>query len=216
MKGLIPMKRFLSLALALVLGLAMFIPAFAADAVDPNAPIITKQPGKNAIGFFLKAGEDLELEVTAQLPEGIEGELSYAWYDWNDYNRGNEAKPVAIGEKVTILTSENMVVNEESPPKSISVKEFAYCVVVTNTYVDAGNVEQTASICSEPVVVSLFLPLGSIFSSIWNDLRSEGGIFYSIIKLVLMSPFLLPSFAFIVVPGILFMTILSFFGPIVL
>ena len=51
-------KRILSAALALVLGLALLVPAFAADEPGLYAPIITKQPDMSIGMPYLQAGKD--------------------------------------------------------------------------------------------------------------------------------------------------------------
>jgi len=161
-------KRILAIALALVLGLALFAPvASAAD--DPNAPIITKQPTKSNGTFYLQAGKALQLDVEATPPEGSQGTLSYAWYDYN-WQQGDTAPPVATGASVTIPTSEDMVLKvfEESGRISSSSAIFIYCVVVTNTWLDDEQVPQSTSRRSDIVSVKLFVDYGTMISLLWG------------------------------------------------
>ena len=78
-------KRILSvllaLALGLALGLALVVPAVAVTAKGgPNAPIITKEPVTFKLVLTPKfVGDTITLEIEAKLPDGVEGDLSYAW-----------------------------------------------------------------------------------------------------------------------------------------
>ena len=136
-------KRILSIALALALGLGLFISAGAATKGGTFAPIITKEPVVTSdpslplLHMFL-VGDTISLEIEADLPDGVDGELSYAWYDYAypDYVLG---EPLAIGQKVELVLTSDMV--------SASGTGISYCylrVVVSNTYSDENNEEQVA------------------------------------------------------------------------
>jgi len=125
------LKRMLSILLALALGLALVIPAFA-EAVEggPYAPIITKEPDFPDI-FYI--GDILVLDVEAKLPDSVDGELSYAWYDtwtndWDDFQKRNV--PIATGASI-----------EQKIPFDT---DSLIGVVVTNTYTDEHGEIQTA------------------------------------------------------------------------
>jgi len=66
-------KRFLSVLLCLLLGMAVMVPAVAQEG-GSTAPIITRQP-KNRI--YVTVGQPFTLNVEAKLPEGVEGTLIY-------------------------------------------------------------------------------------------------------------------------------------------
>jgi len=119
-------KRILAIALALALGLALFAP-MASAAVDPNAPIITKQP---KLFTIKRAGQDIVLEVEASLPEGSDGVLSYAWYDYDWQEEGKIRPPVATGAKLQITDQDYAWTN--------------YWLVAINTYTDDDGATQTA------------------------------------------------------------------------
>ena len=178
-------KRFLSLALALALGLALIIPTFAADEADPYAPIITKQPSGP---LAMQTGNSLNLEVAATLAEGSSGTLSYAWYDY-DWQPGDEAEPVAIGANVTIPIALG--------DTSFGINFFTYTAVVTNTYEDEGGELQTLSVVSDPIYIFLFEPYGKIVSIVWDSLINSSSILDFIKRIIL-----LPSVVIISLPGL--------------
>ncbi|MCL2508320.1 MAG: hypothetical protein FWF05_04005 [Oscillospiraceae bacterium] len=122
------MKRVLCVTLTLVLGLGLLVPASAADA-DPT-PIITVAPNFPNAAY---AGDTLILGVEAVLPEGIEGELSYAWYSWPYHI----LEPIATGPELELLITNEMLEGYSRPTMKITV-------VVTNTYIDENGKEQTA------------------------------------------------------------------------
>ena len=94
-------KRILAVLITLTLGLALLAPAaLASEAVDPNAPIITRQPSVPAI---VRIGRTLTLELQAQLPEGAQGELSVVWHGFGSSAINDTI--VADGASVTIPTA---------------------------------------------------------------------------------------------------------------
>jgi len=116
-------KRILSLLLALALGLALLVPAMAADE-DPYAPIITKQ---FTVPSSIRTSDTLVLEIEAELPQGVTGELSYAWYD------------LSWGTRQTLIGS--------GPKLELDMKYAGIVTIgcrVTNTYMDGNNEEQAA------------------------------------------------------------------------
>jgi len=143
-------KRILAVALALALGLALLAPA-ALAAVDPNAPVITRQPvGPHSI----RINKTFTLSVQANAPDCAPGTLSYQWF-----NAINDA-PIATGSSVT-LTSAFDDGNNVGNKGVYSL--CTYYVVVTNTYVDEDGATQSASIQSESVSVTII-----------NSLRAAG------------------------------------------
>ena len=150
-------KRLLGVGLVLVLALGLFVPAGATEAPNPNAPVITRQPSVRPITF---AGDPLVLEIQAELPEGVEGELSFAWFV-----EGRE-EPIATGARVTIPTLTEEVVyflRHESV-----VLDLRIYVVVTNTYVDDDGEEQTASTTSNVVDTRIIHRLGAALRETWT------------------------------------------------
>jgi len=129
-------KRILCIALTLALGLAALALPAAADSPDPYAPIITKAPD---FPDAIDEGNTLILEIEAELPDGVEGELSYFWYwniyEWNSYVPG---PPRATGPRLELLITD----------QTYYIKNNRYVieinVLVTNTYTDGSGVEQTA------------------------------------------------------------------------
>jgi len=139
-------KRILSIALALLLALALLAPmAFAEDETDPNAPVIDVQPQE--IGG-VKVGKTFTLTVQARLPEGVDGTLSYQWIN------AASGTSIATGTSATLTAvfGENGIGDDdlENPLYSTSY----YYVVVTNTY-EEGGVTKTASTQSETVTVTV-------------------------------------------------------------
>jgi len=138
-------KRILSILLSLALGLAFALPAGAAEPVKggPFAPIITKEPAVTnepslSILRMFRVGDTIILETEADLPEGADGELSYAWYDYAypDFVRG---EPLATGQRVELVLTNDMV---DTLGSGIS---FCYLrLVVSNTYVDENSEGQIA------------------------------------------------------------------------
>jgi hypothetical protein len=130
-------KRVLSIALALLLGLGLLAP-MASAAVDPNAPVITKQPSSSL--KYIKTGKSFTLTVQADLLIGAEGTLSYAWYE----SPGNQLIATGSAARITATAS-----NGSMFPSSY------YYVVITNTYNDENGDQQTASIQSDTVEVGV-------------------------------------------------------------
>ena len=162
------MKRVLSITLALVLALALLIPAAAADD-SLYIPIITRQPAGGLIDGmnFMRPGSDISLSVSALEPVGG-GTLSYAWYDY-DWQEGDQTAPVATGAAATIATSKDMF---DDPAAGMSIgsylKELTYCVVITNTYTDGDGEEQTAFVKSELAEYTLVTDTLSAFLGPWK------------------------------------------------
>ena len=93
------MKRIFSILLVLMLTLSLPTPAIAK--LDPHSPIITKAPQSL---LFIKSGNTLISEMEAELKEGCEGELSYAWYVYQNSNQ--EADLVITGPKLKLNIGE--------------------------------------------------------------------------------------------------------------
>ena len=182
------MKRFLSIALAVMLGVAVLMPGVSADGVmmgGPNAPIITKQPANyyfpdsisNLTSHYVQAGNAFQLDVEAVLPEGSQGELSYAWYGYN-WQPGDTKAPVATGASVSLPTTEDMVLKEPRTPNTT----YNFCVVVTNTWFDDEQVQHTASVKSDLLAVTIFVDYGTALSITWNG-AMDNGLFAFLINL---------------------------------
>jgi len=162
-----------SLLLSLLLALLLLMPAAAEDAEvnaalgAPYAPVITKQPK----GAFLKFGDDLQLEVEAQLPEAG-GELSYAWYQC-DLNTGDIEDIIGRGP---VLDASNVpgLGGEFSP-----IMAGQYCAVVTNTYVDEAGVQRTSSVKSTLVKVKRYFSYFAIIKEIWSAVDFPGSLLAS-------------------------------------
>jgi len=175
-------KRFFSIALALLLGLAVFVPAFAADEADPNAPIITKQPTEE---FYVKAGKDIILEVSASLPLENNGTLSFAWYNY-DWQPGSTTPPVSTAARAVIPTSEEMIPFDDALHARKYSADFTYCAVITNTYIDAEGQTQTASVKSDPVTVDMFRDVGGILKDYWKSMSDSSGFLGALFGLPLI------------------------------
>jgi len=169
-------KRLLSIALALLLGLAVLAPGVMAED-DPNAPVITKQP-TTKFRFsipYVQAGTPLAIEALAVLPEGAkQGTLSYAWYDY-DWQPGDTKLPVTTGASASIPTTEDMLFKAiEATGIKSAYADLNYCVVVTNTWFDDEQTQQSTFIKSEVVKVKLFADYGTAITIYWKDAMDDG------------------------------------------
>jgi len=198
-------KRVLSLLLALALGLALCVPAFAVEPADPNAPIITKQP-KGL--FILAVGQELKLEIKAQLPEGSEGTLSIAWYDY-DWQPGDETPPIATGEIMSITITEDMLSIADGMPFWFA----QFCAVATHTYVDADETEQILSIKSDladGVLINKIIPGATFMFREFYQIC--GGGFLGVVINILFSPIFVPLSLLFTVGNIIFRCYAWFFS----
>jgi len=130
-------KRMLAVLLTLALGLSLGVPAFAAEAPvygGPYAPIITKKPIMHDGTYYI--GDTLIFEVEAELPEGVDGELSYAW-SYRNMNKSNYI-PVATGSRLELTITKDM-----TEPLRLYDGLFVR-VDITNNYIDENGEEQTA------------------------------------------------------------------------
>jgi len=142
-------KRILSIALALALGLLALVPATALsiEENDPNAPVVTTA----WLEYRVLHGETFDGIILAQLPEGVDGQLSAAWY-FGDVLLGSA--PVAGGSaRITMTATPDM------PP------ETWLRAVVTNTYTDGDGREQTASAALEKRIF-VQSPMAPVFKDI--------------------------------------------------
>ena len=193
-------KRVFSIALALLLGVALLMPGAAEEEIDPNAPIITRQPKPYAIMF---AGNTLNLEIVASLPAGNGGTLRIDWYDY-DWQPGDETAPVASGAKAAIpieVFNYNLFDFPDSSEMLIS-----YYAVLTNTYIDSEGEIQTVSIKSEPAEIQIVQPLRKIFA----DLRDISA-YYGTAAVVYAFFMELPTFIF----GLLPAYFIAYFGSLI-
>jgi len=175
-------KRLLSIALALLLGLAVLAPmASAAD--DPAyAPIITVQP-KSQVTMF--TGNDLVLEVEAELPEGIEGTLSYEWYCYS--SRSGTTK-VGTDAKLVLPITKNMLYD-------ITQLEYRIYAMVTNTYNDDEGQNQTASTKSNSCTATVGLRLGDFIVSYLGVFFQKGMLTWLLFmhpEYLFVMPFVVP------------------------
>ena len=164
-------KRVLCAVLTLALALALFAPAV--SAADPYAPVITKQPG---LTRWIRSGRTLALEVQAKLPDGIQGELSVAWYI------SGQAQPIATGAKTSVPTSSLGGYTELG--QYVPGGSFVIYAVVTNTYTDGGGQTQTASIESDTSTVDVFISTLDTMKLFWNA-NWAGGFFGGLLTIPL-------------------------------
>jgi len=157
-------KRVLSIALACVIALALFVPAIATETANPNAPIITRQPNRPARPY-VRAGNNLDLSVQAVLPQGVEGALSFEWFEL-----GND-EPIATGASVLIPTSRDMVTITSS------INWYIYAVI-TNTYIDEDGVEQAISVTSNMVVAVVFVSYWHTLENLYRDAWERGALMF--------------------------------------
>jgi len=166
-------KRLLSVALAVLLGLAALAPGVMAED-DPYAPIITKQP-KASVTVFV--GKTLVLEVEAELSDGVEGTLSYAWYSYS-----NQYGTRKIGNSANLVLP---ITDDMFDTFGESEKHSIYAVV-TNTYVDEEGQEQTASTESDPSSVTMVKRFGDwLFSGSMIERMRDDFLYYIFWSLVL-------------------------------
>jgi len=181
-------KRVLCIALALLLGAALFAPAVSAEA-DSNAPVITKQP--NVANTIMFTGNELKLEIEVSLPAGSNGTLSVAWYDY-DWQPGDEAQPVATGEKATIIVPH---VNMFTPDGlSIVMNGINYYAVATHSYVDDEGQELVAIQKSDRINIDAFPPFSQYMSNLWELMQRN-------LLIAIFAPFatmiMLPVYGFV-------------------
>jgi hypothetical protein len=132
-------KRVLSVLLALALGVALVVSAGAIWILNaPYAPIITLLPQMPDI---INVGDKLILEVEAELPEGVDGELSYAWYKHFDPPAHNN--PISTESKLELTVTSNMLTRIGSS------YYFPLTVVAINTYTNENNEVRFAYACED-------------------------------------------------------------------
>ncbi|MCL2106788.1 MAG: hypothetical protein FWH26_07030 [Oscillospiraceae bacterium] len=139
------MKKLLCAFLAVCMLSAVFMLPAAAAPPDPYAPIITKAPSFPAVVYV---GDTIRWEVEAALPDGVEGEMSYAWYNYGS-TRGAYGL-IATGPKLELDIINEMREGYSRPTMRITI-------VVTNTYTDEFGEEKTASTTIESEEMSLEL-----------------------------------------------------------
>ena len=178
------LKRILCVGLCCALALGMGVLAAAADNPydDPYAPIITKQPKATQ---YICAGKDITLEVQARLPDGVEGTLSYAWYDATA-----PYSPISTDAKFVLTISKN---------ESLGSK-IIY-VVVTNTYNNDEGEERKASTTSSTIEISIAPTLLNYLSTIWQLkwMPEDSSTRIRIIATILFSPSMLVYSLFYIV-----------------
>jgi len=118
------MKRLLAAVLAVVLAFGLIIPAMASQ-TNPNAPAVTWVQRPDGP---VDVGDTVVFEVAAQLPAGVQGQLSFAWYIVG-------MSPIQL----PIATEPRL---EFSAPR---MGGFPLRVVVTNTYINAQGQQRTAT-----------------------------------------------------------------------
>ena len=120
----------------------------------------------------------MNMEVQARLPAGIEGTLDVAWYSYNPATETIRGWPVAVGEKVSIPTPAD---------SGVFLTFHDYCVVVTTTYLDGDDQEQTASVVSAPIRFTVIRPPSSLIGTIVAFIFG-GGIFVGIMVIAITAP----------------------------
>jgi len=131
-------KRILAIALALVLGLALFAPGVSAA----DAPVITKQPMEKTT---IQTGQTLRLEVEAKLPDGATGELSVVWHAY-DWPYGIDTGPLATGAALAYKIPVAMLGGNTS-------RNYHFYAKITGTYVDQGGITRTVDMESKSTKV---------------------------------------------------------------
>ena len=119
-------KRVLSVVLVLMLALGISAPAAAQEAeVNPMAPVITREPNWPS---SVRVGQTIVLDIEAELPPGVEGELSIQWI-LPGYS-SNEPQIQWRAEWRDLLAHH----------------QLSMSVFVTNTWVDEHDQERTSSV----------------------------------------------------------------------
>jgi len=119
-------------------------------------------------------GDTITWEVRAELPAGVDGELSYAWYDYYLHSVVSDRDPISTERKFEMRATEDM--------KLGSANDFS--VVITNTYTDENSEVKTASIVVNTSVV------------VFRHLRWWEYILY-VPLIPLVFPLMLPSMGFV-------------------
>jgi len=126
------MKKLVSVLLAVLVAAGVFVPAMAAGEAASNAPILTwVHSNPTSPDNRIARGETLVLEISAELPEGSQGELSYKWLAGDSLE-----KLVGIGPQLELVIDNELI----SPPWNPSIYVR---VEVTNTYTDENGEERT-------------------------------------------------------------------------
>lgn len=124
------MKKLLAVLLCAALLMVPLAMLASADDAKTYAPIITSSPKYPRLIY---AGESVRWEVKAELPpmpEGIEGELSYEWYNYGS-TRGYYGL-IGTGPTFELEITEAMLEGYSRPTMRINI-------VVTNTYTDENG-----------------------------------------------------------------------------
>jgi len=185
------MKRVLSVMLVIVLGLALLVPVMASEATESaNAPVITRQPAGPS---FLFSGLDFVLEAEAELPEGVEGELHFFWFE------ASSGMLLGFGPRVTVSTAftdiwRRLDLSTFDMARMLDEITLRHYVVVVNNYYDEYGRLQRAETTSEITSTMLMPNYGSMISFFWNDVMTRNGFLF-----LLMSPILL-----LVAPAMIF------------
>lgn len=187
-------KRVLSFILALMLGLALLIPAGALniEPADPNAPIISRLHARHI------SGTTVALAVEAKLPESTTGELSYRWYL---YENMFSSKFVAEGANPTVEIARKPIENYWDFDQVIDnlLPWATYYVYITNTYTDEGGNTKTSTIISDGIQVTMAIPLWTALSEYWQfGIVVENGTFFGagVFFLAMTMPIFLPAFIY--------------------
>ena len=212
-------KRTLSIALALVLALGLFIPAIAAEteAVNPYAPVITQQPSEH-----IRAGDIIVLEAWAELPQGVEGELEFIWYAYN--HEFSHRQQVGSGARIEVDTSIFEITISEAvdifgddlnfPAHLLALFAGDLYTIIFGWYrfeveiIHVHNDERSAvaSLSTDPIHINM--SFRQAFSSFWQLGPAAMAVFFGenwlsramgTVASALLSPFsLLASFLFII------------------
>ncbi|MDR2686258.1 MAG: hypothetical protein LBB75_00775 [Oscillospiraceae bacterium] len=144
-------KRFLSLAMALLLGLALLIPA----AADSSITMEEKKIPPSLVTVF--TGDMLKLEIDVKALDGAgEQNLAYAWYDYAyNPNEGETAPPIATGPKLEIPIVAQMV------PMGFEIKTYSVAV----NRVTADGTDNVACYSSK---VYMFISVGQLPALWWG------------------------------------------------
>ena len=177
-------KRIFAIALTLVLGLGLLVPAMAAEPVEihPMRPIITREPvfPSHACPY-----EAFVVYIEAECPQGI-GKITIQWF------RGDiSSSVVATGSRAELYVRRHR-------------DQVWFNVVVTNTWTDEYGVEQTTTTRwdGSVIYVNPFVPFIPFWQRVFN--------FFSQVLRILFFPIIAPLSILVTILAIIGLGIAGF------
>jgi hypothetical protein len=165
-------KKLSALLLCFVLMLGLALPSFAADEIDPHAPIITLQPV--VAKKLVPVAGIVSLSANAKLPEGVSGKIVYEWYT-TDFNDPNNPK-IAIEDNASAATPNldvavglrkqnnlKLLYSTQSWNESYFCKITNYYDEIVTDELGTYPVAKSASVYTEPVTFKVFVNFGQSF-----------------------------------------------------